>query len=45
MFSTSFDSSIVIGQQLRELACDWLAAKWVTGGTKIQPKFLGQNKA
>ena len=28
MFSMSFDSSIVIGQQLRELACDWPAAKW-----------------
>ena len=27
MFSMSFDSSSVIGQQLRELACDWPAAK------------------
>ena len=27
MFSMSLDSSIVIGQQLRELACDWPAAK------------------
>ena len=23
-----FESNIVIGQQLRELACDWLADKW-----------------
>ena len=27
MFSMSFGSSIVIGQQLRELACDWPATK------------------
>ena len=28
MLSMSFDSSIVIGQLLRELACDWPADKW-----------------
>ena len=27
-FSMRFESSIVIGQQLRELACDWPADKW-----------------
>ena len=28
MFSMRFESSFVIGQQLRELACDWPADKW-----------------
>ena len=28
LFSMRFESSIVIGQQLRELPCDWPEAKW-----------------
>ena len=27
LFSVRFESSFVIGQKLRELACDWLADK------------------